>query len=67
MAAREEIIVCSACGAKMKKSQRCCMKCGQLNYSHPENASMLKFANNSVNNNSYVVGSGKLIGRNNGK
>lgn len=67
MAAREEMIVCSACGAKMKKSQRCCMKCGQLNYSHPENASMLKFANNSVNNNSYVVGSGKLIGRNNGK
>ncbi len=55
----EEKIICSRCGSEMKKSQRCCMKCGNINYNHPENASMLKFADNGVTN-SYVVGNGNL-------
>lgn len=56
----DEKIICSRCGAEMKKSQRCCMKCGNINYSHPENAAMLKYANNGVNNNNYVVGNGSV-------
>lgn len=55
----EEKIICSRCGAEMKKSQRCCIKCGNINYNHPDNASMLKFADNGVTN-SYVVGKGNL-------
>lgn len=56
----EEKIICSRCGAEMKKNQRCCIKCGNINYSHPDNASMLKYANNGVNN-SYVVGAGSVV------
>ncbi len=56
----EEKIICSRCGAEMKKSQRCCIKCGNINYSHPDNASMLKYANNGTNN-SYVVGNGAVV------
>lgn len=56
----EEKIICSRCGAEMKKSQRCCIKCGNINYSHPDNASMLKYASNGANN-SYVVGSGAVV------
>lgn len=41
----EEMIYCDRCGAPLRKNQRCCMKCGRLNYSHPDNASMLKYAN----------------------
>lgn len=47
MASREDIIFCDRCGAEMKKNQRCCIKCGNINYSNPENASMRKFENNS--------------------
>ena len=39
----EEMITCDRCGAVYKKSMRYCMKCGKLNYSHPDNASMLKY------------------------
>lgn len=39
----EEMITCDRCGAVYKKSMRYCMKCGRLNYSHPDNASMLKY------------------------
>lgn len=34
------IIRCSRCGAEMKSDVRYCMKCGNLNYSHPDNVSM---------------------------
>ncbi len=51
-----EKIYCDQCGAEMKLNQRCCIKCGRINYRNAENASMLKYANNS--NDSYVVGSG---------
>lgn len=40
---QEEVIYCRKCGAPMKKSQRCCMKCGALNYDHPENQSMKSY------------------------
>jgi len=35
-----DIIRCSRCGAEMKSDVRYCMKCGNLNYSHPDNVSM---------------------------
>lgn len=37
-------IVCSRCGSEMRKDARYCMKCGNLNYSHPENESMRQYA-----------------------
>lgn len=60
MASRDDIIFCDRCGAEMKKNQRCCIKCGNINYSNPENASMRKFENNSKKG-TYVVGSGSTI------
>ena len=60
MASRDDIIFCDRCGAEMKKNQRCCIKCGNINYSNPENASMRKFENNSKKD-TYVVGSGSTI------
>lgn len=46
----EGMIVCDRCGAVYKSSMRYCMKCGKLNYNHPDNASMLKYAGNDANN-----------------
>ena len=40
---QEEIIYCKKCGSPMKKTWRCCMKCGAINYAHPENQSMKKY------------------------
>ena len=40
----EEMIYCSRCGEAMKASSRYCMKCGNLNYDHPENREVLKIA-----------------------
>lgn len=53
-----EYIYCSRCGALMKKNARYCMKCGNLNYNHPDNQSMQKFA--PEENKTYEVGSGKI-------
>lgn len=39
----EEFIFCSRCGSRMKKEQRCCIKCGNLNFLNDENKSMRKF------------------------
>lgn len=44
-------IFCSKCGAPMKIDARYCMKCGTLNYDHPDNQSMRKYADKSVNRN----------------
>ena len=54
-----EIIYCTRCGAEMKANSRYCMKCGNLNYDHPENANMRPYISNNTNN--YVVGSGQSI------
>ena len=36
-------IYCSKCGAPMKEDARYCMKCGTLNYDHPDNQYMKKY------------------------
>ena len=51
-------IYCSRCGAPMKSSARYCMKCGNLNYDHPDNQKMKEFA--PLENKKYEVGSGKI-------
>lgn len=57
---KEEIIFCSRCGADMKASARYCMKCGNLNYDHPDNINMKNIAGpNQVT--TYQVGSGQFI------
>ncbi len=53
-----EYIYCSRCGAVMKKDARYCMKCGNLNYNHPDNKSMQKYA--PLENKTYEIGSGKI-------
>ena len=34
---------CPRCGAEMKPDQRYCMKCGALNYDHPDNQKMKQY------------------------
>ena len=62
-----EMITCKRCGAPMKSNQRYCMKCGYLNYDHPDNQSLLKYKpkngkkiNNvrNIKDNAYEVGQG---------
>lgn len=66
----EEFIFCTRCGAKLRKNQRNCLKCGQLNYSHPDNQYMKKYiSKNDTNNNdssqqTYVVGKGTMNKKN---
>lgn len=36
-------MLCSRCGAEVNPKQRYCMKCGALNYDHPDNASLKKY------------------------
>lgn len=36
-------MTCARCGAKMDPKQRYCMKCGAINYEHPDNQSMKKY------------------------
>ena len=61
----KNIIYCSRCGAEMEARSRYCMKCGNLNESHPDNdkySKVLKKANKGTNG--YQIGSGrKLFGR----
>lgn len=47
-------IVCDKCGTTYSSSQRYCMKCGNLNYSHPSNQSMKQYLNYDVVNQSYI-------------
>lgn len=46
---RDYIIYCPRCGAEMKNTMRCCMKCGALNYDHPDNESMKKYSKDQKN------------------
>ncbi len=52
----ELTIYCARCGAEMKQSSRYCMKCGNLNYDHPDNAKYKKLEKHSGSG-KYVVGS----------
>ena len=36
-------MVCPRCGAEMKDDQRYCMRCGALNYNHPDNQQMKQY------------------------
>lgn len=57
----DEIIFCPRCGEKMRKTQRNCLKCGQLNYENPNNAYMKKYeSKNSSVNSTYVIGKGSV-------
>lgn len=38
-----EFIYCQNCGSKMRKTQRCCLKCGAINYLNEDNNSMESF------------------------
>ena len=33
---------CPKCGNEMKEEERCCLRCGELNYSNPMNKDYLK-------------------------
>lgn len=56
----EDIIYCSRCGSELNKNARYCIKCGNINYSHPENQNMKKF---EKKNQEYIyqVGQGQII------
>ena len=61
----EQKIFCDVCGAEMNASQRCCIKCGALNYNHPANASMRKYAPSEREKERmrpYVIGGGTVDG-----
>ena len=36
-------MICPRCGAEMDSSKRYCMKCGALNYDHPDNQKMKQY------------------------
>jgi len=60
MDTNDHTIFCSRCGAEMKSSARYCMKCGNLNYDHPDNKDMRQFATTQQYS-SYQIGSGNSI------
>ncbi|MBE6157880.1 MAG: hypothetical protein E7160_03710 [Firmicutes bacterium] len=46
----KEYRLCSKCGASMEANKRYCIKCGALNYEHPDNQYMKKYVSkNEVN------------------
>ena len=47
-------MLCDKCGMYFPSNQRYCMKCGALNYSHPDNQSMKQYINYDVVNHNYV-------------
>lgn len=55
----DDVLLCPRCGAEMKSDARYCMKCGNLNYNHKDNASLKKYIKN--NKFTYVVGQGNFI------
>lgn len=65
--AKEEMIVCTKCGEKMRLTQRNCLKCGQLNYNNPDNDYMKKYVPKDDSSNggpneqkTYVIGQGTM-------
>ena len=55
-AAKPNVLICSKCGNEMKKESRYCMKCGNLNYAHPENESMKQYAWQSIKQGHFISG-----------
>jgi len=56
----DEILYCSRCGEEISVNSRYCMKCGNINYNHPENQGMKKFEKKN-DNHIYEVGQGDTI------
>lgn len=50
------IIICPKCGSEMKKDSRYCMKCGNLNYAHPDNESMKQYAWQNIKQGHFISG-----------
>lgn len=48
------VIICARCGSEMKKNARYCMKCGNLNYAHPDNEFMKQYAYKNTVNGEFV-------------
>ena len=55
-ASNPNILICSKCGSEMKKESRYCMKCGNLNYLHPDNESMKQYAWQSIKQGHFISG-----------
>lgn len=56
----DEIIYCSRCGEEFSSNSRYCMKCGNINYNHPDNQNMKKFESKNEQH-FYEVGQGNVI------
>ena len=50
------VIRCPKCGEEMKKTARYCMKCGNLNYAHPDNESMKQYAWQNIKQGYFIAG-----------
>lgn len=62
-ATQSAVTTCPKCGSPMRVIDRCCMKCGAINYNHPENNTMRGYANKDILNGIYnpqVIESDKL-------
>lgn len=52
-----EFLICTRCGERIRKEQRNCLKCGQLNFKNPDNEYMKKYEKkykHIINRNSIV-------------
>ena len=57
-------ILCDKCGTYYPSNQRYCMKCGALNYSHPDNQSMKQYINYDMVNHNLVDSNNTKLLRN---
>lgn len=55
-ATNPNVLICSKCGSEMRKESRYCMKCGNLNYAHPDNESMKQYAWQSIKQGHFISG-----------
>lgn len=51
-----DIIYCSKCGGEMKRTARYCMKCGNLNFDHPDNDFMKQYTDSNVKDGVFISG-----------
>jgi len=52
-----DFIYCDSCGAPMNPSQRCCLKCGALNYLHKDNESMEEISKKNIKKSkTFIIG-----------
>ena len=53
-------ILCPRCQTEMKSNARYCMKCGYLNYNHPENIQLKPYMGKLQESTSYVNGHAQM-------